>query len=39
MNDYFRLYTDSAILNRALEFPAKLFWTETRIFTYAFDAH
>ena len=31
MNDSFRFYTDSAILNRALEFPAKLFWTEMRI--------
>ena len=31
MNDSFRFYTDFAILNRALEFPAKHFWTETRI--------
>ena len=39
MNDSFRFYTDFAILNRALEFPAKLFWSDTRNFTYDFDAH
>ena len=34
----FRFYTYSAILNRALEFLAKPFWTETPIFMYVFDA-
>ena len=31
MNESFRVYNDSAILNRVLEFPVTLFWTETRI--------
>ena len=34
MNDYFRFYADSAILNRALEFPVNHFRIETRIFAY-----
>ena len=28
MNDFFSFNTDSAILNRALEIPTNLFWTE-----------
>ena len=39
MNDSFRFYTDSAILNRALEFTVEFFRTETSIFTYVFDPH
>ena len=30
MNDSFRVFKDSASLNSALEFPAKLVWTGTR---------
>ena len=37
MNDSFRFYTDSAILNRALEFRVNRIWTETRkVFTCVF---
>ena len=32
MNHSFRVYKDSAILNRALEFQANLIWTEMHIF-------
>ena len=31
MNDLFKFYTDSAILNKALEFPLNIFWTKMRI--------
>ena len=37
MNEHF--YNDLAILNRVLEFPVTLVWTETRIFTYVLNAH
>ena len=33
MNEYFKVYKDSAILERALEFPVTLVWTEAHIFT------
>ena len=39
MNESFRVYNDSAILNGALEFPVTLVWTETRIFTYVLNVH
>ena len=31
MNEFFRVYNDSVILNRVLEFPITLAWTETGI--------
>ena len=33
MDDSLRVYKDYAILNRELEFPINLVWTETGIFT------
>ena len=39
MNDSLRVYKDYAILNRALEFPINLVWTETHIFTYVLNYH
>ena len=37
MNESFRVYNHSPILNRALEFPVTVVWTETHILsmTYA----
>ena len=34
MKEFFIVYNDSAILNRLLEFPATLIWTEMHIFMY-----
>ena len=31
MNEFFRVYNDSAILNRALEFPVTVVWIQVRI--------
>ena len=39
MNESFRVYNDSIILNRVLEFPVTLVWTETPIFTYGLNVH
>ena len=37
MNEYLRVYNDSAVLNRVLEFPVTLVWTETHILTYVLN--
>ena len=34
-----RVDNDSAILNRVLEFPVTLVWTETHNFSYVFNVH
>ena len=34
MNESFRVYSDSAILNTLLDIPITLVWTETQIFAY-----
>ena len=39
MNKSFRVYNDSAILNKMSEFPVTLVWTETRISTYFLNVH
>ena len=39
MNESFKVYNDSAILNRPSEFPAILILTETRIFTYILNVN
>ena len=39
INDPFRDYKDSVILNSALEFPVNFVWTEIRSFTYVLNVH
>ena len=39
MNQSFKVYNDSAILNSVLEFPVTHVWTETLIFTYVLNVH